>query len=88
MIIEAIEKPKYQKKDRRKYICCQCNICDAIFLIARNDNGRFPLIFTCPSCNSERIVYTHTISSMTYKFLRAKYAFKKKLYKKMASLGL
>ena len=87
MILESVKKPKYKRKDRRKYLCCQCNVCDTILLIARYANGNFPISFICPSCNAERIVCTHVISPITYKFLRAEYAFKEKLYKKLTSLG-
>lgn len=75
--IETIPNPHRIKVNRKKYICCQCDNCNAIHLLTHD----FPDYYYCPSCNKGLYPPNHIISSVRYKFLRAYYDFKAKLIK-------
>ena len=72
--IETVPNPH-----RRNYVCCQCDECEAIFLLTRDRYT--PAFYHCPSCNHDIYVAYHTISPARYKLLRAYYDFKAKLIK-------
>lgn len=74
--IETVSNPH-----RRTYICCQCDECKAIFLLARDEDGHIPAYYHCPSCNHDMYVSYHIISPTQYKFIRAYYGLKAKLIK-------
>ena len=76
--IEVVPNPH---RNSRQYICCQCSKCEAIFLLARDENGYLPAFYRCPSCNYEMYVDHQTISRTQYKLLRAYYDLKAKLIK-------
>lgn len=74
--IETVPNPH-----RRNYVCCQCDECETIFLLARDEKGLIPTLYRCPSCNHDIYVLHNTISPALYKLLRAYYDLKAKLIK-------
>ena len=80
-MITPIETVSNPHRNGKQYTCCRCNKCEAIFLLARNENGYLPTFYQCPSCNYEIYVPHQTISHTKYKLLRAYYGFKAKLIK-------